>query len=505
MNKKVNKILLILFILFINILDLKSQDTVKIATYNLLRYGSNTNRNLDFKKVIDYIKADLYITQELTNNSGVTNFLNNVLNKDANKFLSAKFYDDTDIDQALFYDKNKFEILSTSKIEGDPRNIVAYRLKHIQSEKIFFVFNLHMKASKGSSEEQRRYNQVEQLINYTKQMNEDHFYVVAGDFNIYSTNEPAYQKFFETTSTGYGKFNDLVKVEGTYRNPEYAIYHTQSPRTSQFGSGASGGMDDRFDYILFSDSLIDSNNTFVIKDSYEVIGNDGNHYDMAINVSPNSAVSQEIADALHDASDHLPVSVDLVFSKEAVFPINNSPVGNDTIFNLNEFPNDNTLVGKVLATDPDGDDITYSIISGNEENFFNINNEGEIFVSNGNTLSYESFKEFVLIVEVSDGLLKENIQVVINIVELPPLSIESYVNKIVKIYPNPFSESFVIDTNKKIRDIIVYDTKGRVVLKKNKLLGKNNLNLKRDSNGIYIFSFRLNDERYNIKLIKKGL
>ena len=500
-----NKILLILFILFINILDLKSQDTVKIATYNLLRYGSNTNRNLDFKKVIDYIKADLYITQELTNNSGVTNFLNNVLNKDANKFLSAKFYDDTDIDQALFYDKNKFEILSTSKIEGDPRNIVAYRLKHIQSEKIFFVFNLHMKASKGSSEEQRRYNQVEQLINYTKQMNEDHFYVVAGDFNIYSTNEPAYQKFFETTSTGYGKFNDLVKVEGTYRNPEYAIYHTQSPRTSQFGGGASGGMDDRFDYILFSDSLMDSNNTFVIKDSYEVIGNDGNHYDMAINVSPNSAVSQEIADALHDASDHLPVSVDLVFSKEAVFPINNSPVGNDTIFNLNEFPNDNTLVGKVLATDPDGDDITYSIISGNEENFFNINNEGEIFVSNGNTLSYESFKEFVLIVEVSDGLLKENIQVVINIVELPPLSIESYVNKIIKIYPNPFSESFIIDTNKKIRDIIVYDTKGRVVLKKNKLLGKNNLNLKRDSNGIYIFSFRLNDERYNIKLIKKGL
>ena len=250
---------------------------------------------------------------------------------------------------------------------------------------------------------------------------------------------------------------------------------------------------------------MDSNKTFVIKDSVEVIGNDGNHYDLAINVSPNSAVSQELADALHDASDHLPVSVDLVFSKEAVFPINNSPVGNDTIFNLNEFPNDNTLVGKVLATDPDGDDITYSIISGNEENFFNINNEGEIFVSNGNTLSYESYKEFVLIVEVSDGLLKENIQVVINIVELPPLSVESYFNKIIKIYPNPFSESFIIDTNKKIRDIIVYDTKGRVVLKKNKLLGKNNLNLKRDSNGIYIFSFRLNDERYNIKLIKKGL
>ena len=362
-----------------------------------------------------------------------------------------------------------------------------------------------MKASQGSSNEQRRYNQVQQLINYTQQMNDDHFYVVAGDFNIYSTNEPAYQKFFETTATGFGKFNDLIKVEGSYRNPEYAIYHTQSPRTSQFGGGATGGMDDRFDYILFSDSLMKSNRTFVIKDSYEVIGNDGNHYDMAINVSPNLAVSQELADALHDASDHLPVSVNLVFSKEAVFPINNSPIGNDTIFNLYEFPVDNTLVGKVLANDPDGDDISYTIISGNEENFFNINNEGEIFVNNGNALSNESYKEFVLIVEASDGLLEENIQVVINIIELPPLSIESYVNKIIKIYPNPFSDSFVIDVDTKIRDVIIYDTKGRVALKKNKLVGKNNIYLKRETNGIYIFSFRLNDERYNIKLIKKGL
>ena len=50
-----------------------------------------------------------------------------------------------------------------------------------------------MKASSGSSNEQRRYNQVEQLINYTQQMNEDHIQfdlkLVAGtDFNIYFLN-----------------------------------------------------------------------------------------------------------------------------------------------------------------------------------------------------------------------------------------------------------------------------------------------------------------------------
>ena len=500
-----NKIWIILSLVTLFVSDLQSQDTVKVATYNLLRYGSNTNRNIDFKKVIDYIDADIYITQELTNNSGVTNFLNNVLNKESDKFLSAKFYDETDIDQALFYDKNKFEILSTSKIEGDPRNIIAYRLQHIQTEKIFFVFNLHMKASQGSSNEQRRYTQVQQLINYTQQMNEDHFYVVAGDFNIYSTNEPAYQKFFETTATGYGKFNDLINVEGSYRNEDYAIYHTQSPRTSQFGGGASGGMDDRFDYILFSDSLMQSNRTFVLKETYKAIGNDGNHYDKAINIAPNTAVTQEIADALHDASDHLPVVVDIVFSNEIVTPpLNNPPIGNDTIFSLDEYPDDNVFVGKILASDPDDDELSFKIISGNDEGFFKINNNGEIRVEDGGSISYENYKEFILIIEVSDGSLKENIQVIINIVELPPLSFENFRNEKINIYPNPFLESLIINTKDELKDIKIYDLEGKISYSNDWLIGENMINFFDQSDGVYILTFRVDKEKVKIRIIKKG-
>ena len=500
-----NKIWIILSLVTLFVSDLQSQDTVKVATYNLLRYGSNTNRNIDFKKVIDYIDADIYITQELTNNSGVTNFLNNVLNKESDKFLSAKFYDETDIDQALFYDKNKFEILSTSKIEGDPRNIIAYRLQHIQTEKIFFVFNLHMKASQGSSNEQRRYTQVQQLINYTQQMNEDHFYVVAGDFNIYSTNEPAYQKFFETTATGYGKFNDLINVEGSYRNEDYAIYHTQSPRTSQFGGGASGGMDDRFDYILFSDSLMQSNRTFVLKETYKAIGNDGNHYDKAINIAPNTAVTQEIADALHDASDHLPVVVDIVFSNEIVTPpLNNPPIGNDTIFSLDEYPDDDVFVGKILASDPDDDELSFNIISGNDEGFFKINNNGEIRVEDGGSISYENYKEFILIIEVSDGSLKENIQVIINIVELPPLSFENFRNEKINIYPNPFLESLIINTKDELKDIKIYDLEGKISYSNDWLIGENMINFFDQSDGVYILTFRVDKEKVKIRIIKKG-
>ena len=103
------KVLFNLIILFFSVVySSYGQDTVKIVTYNLLRFDGDTDRNVYFRKVVDELSADIYITQELSNNSGVSNFLNNILNPGGqDKFLSAKFYDDHDIDQALFFNKDK--------------------------------------------------------------------------------------------------------------------------------------------------------------------------------------------------------------------------------------------------------------------------------------------------------------------------------------------------------------------------------------------------------------
>ncbi|MCH6573843.1 MAG: hypothetical protein IH795_01365, partial [Bacteroidetes bacterium] len=42
-----------------------------------------------------------------------------------------------------------------------------------------------------------------------------------------------------------------------HNNFSFVEIHTQSPRTRQFGGGANGGMDDRFDMILTSQSIND--------------------------------------------------------------------------------------------------------------------------------------------------------------------------------------------------------------------------------------------------------
>ena len=103
-------------------------------------------------------------------------------------------------------------------------------------------------------------------------------------------------------------------MPGTWNDASYAQYHTQSTRTRQFGGGANGGLDDRFDLILMSQAVIDAGGMQYDDGTYIPYGNDGLHYNDSINQPPNNAVGQEIANALHYSSDHLPVMASFTFT-----------------------------------------------------------------------------------------------------------------------------------------------------------------------------------------------
>lgn len=76
-------------------------------------------------------------------------------------------------------------------------------------------------------------------------------------------------------------------------------------------------MDDRFDLHLFSATMVDGAGLAVIPGTYRALGNDGLHWNKAINDGNNFyfpgqlARSNALANALFDASDHVPVVVDL--------------------------------------------------------------------------------------------------------------------------------------------------------------------------------------------------
>lgn len=95
---------------------------------------------------------------------------------------------------------------------------------------------------------------------------------------------------------------------------------------------------------------------------------------------------------------------------------NNAPTISAATFTIPENTPNGTYVGTVTASDPDGDALTYSIIAGNINNAFSIDNSGAIYVNNSAELDYETRTHFNLTVSVTDpGSLSASAPVTINL------------------------------------------------------------------------------------------
>jgi endonuclease/exonuclease/phosphatase family metal-dependent hydrolase len=295
-----------------------SQNNYVIASYNILNYPANndtTIRNPYFRTVISSMNPDILIVEEMTSQAGVNGFLSKVMNSFGETYNAGTFIDGNDADNAIFYKPSKFTFISNTPIHTELRDINEFVVAHLNSTDTLRIFAVHLKASSGSSNEEQRAREVDSLRKVTDLLPANSNYVVLGDFNIYGSTEPAYQKLLNQTTAGY--FLDLFTLTGTWNNASYAPYHTQSPRLRDFGGGATGGLDDRFDMILFSPALLASGGIDYITNSFTTYGNDGLHYNDSINSPPNAVVSQLVADGLHYSSDHIPVFASFSFSSSS--------------------------------------------------------------------------------------------------------------------------------------------------------------------------------------------
>ena len=279
-------------------------------TYNLLQYNNNPEpRNVYFRKTILATQPDVIVVQEIEYQSVVNNFLYDVLNYYTQGLYKAgTFINGPDMDRALYYKSSKFNFIVNSPIPTPgPRDINAFIVKHIQTNKQLIVIGLHLKAGSNTSNQQIRAAEVNALRGFTNSLNPGTDFLVLGDFNIYGSYEAAYQNLLEVQPQNEGHVIDAINISGTWNNSNYSQYHTQSTRVRQFNGGATGGLDDRFDLILYSKSVSESGGITYIPNTLTEFGNDGNHYNDSINQRPNTSVPDSIADALHYATDHLPV------------------------------------------------------------------------------------------------------------------------------------------------------------------------------------------------------
>ncbi len=297
---------------------------VRIMTYNVLNYQDENEREDDYVLILDFVQPDLIIAQEIVGQSGYSNFKSDVLDIiDSDHWSGAPFTNQSaQQDIALYYRDDIFSFISTNVVysaqSSGTRDVIEWVMLHSSSGIEFNIYGVHLKASSGTSNANERLQETTILRNYLNDHSSESYFIVGGDFNIYSNNsssEPAFDMLTASSDDNDGRlFDPIDRIGHWHNNSSYADVHTQSPRTSNFGGGATGGMDDRFDWLFVSQSLLDASSSMhYVDDTYWAFGNDGNHFNDAINDGNNNSVSDEIADALHDGSDHLPVYMDVWF------------------------------------------------------------------------------------------------------------------------------------------------------------------------------------------------
>ena len=318
MLKGVIKRMHMLWFLFI----LNGQDTLTVMSYNVLRFdGNTTTRAAYLKKTMDYVKPDVVMFQEIEHQSGIDLLLNNVFNIDSTVFAAGPLPSNQYMKSGMIYRASAFDLTSNVSLSTVLRDIPGYTLSiknaHANVSPLT-IFSAHLKASQG--EEYQRWEEAKVLYDYVANQDSNFHYIMAGDFNVYDPSEPAYRLLTDSMTV------DLEDPIGDWNRDEgsHVDKYTQSTRNSQLSDGgASGGLDDRFDFILFSDHFTKKDPDLkYVEGSYKVIGNDGNHFNTSIIDGANTIVPDSIAEAIYYASDHYPVVAKIAYtSKSSTSPI----------------------------------------------------------------------------------------------------------------------------------------------------------------------------------------
>ena len=323
---------------------------VKLMSWNVLNWPSTSNYIADttqrcpaYRAVINYAQPDILITSENTSVNSVPVFLNQVMNTGTYHYKAGTFINGYDTDNGIYYRDSLFDFISNQPIQTSLRDISHFTLVYKQTGDTIHVFSCHLKAGQGY--EPQRAAEIAKLRLVTNAFPAGTNFLIGGDFNIYAESEPAYTGMLQDNTNDDGNFLDVLQLSGTWNFYGYAPYHTQSTHYNSTGTFSGGGMDDRFDMILFSNAVSQPGGVYYLPGSYKNIGNDGNHFNRDINYGTNSNVPSTVANALYDASDHLPIMVTLMFGTvSGVDDIQNN------LTEIRVFPNPVTEESKVSIT-----------------------------------------------------------------------------------------------------------------------------------------------------------
>lgn len=333
---------LFFFIFMLFFFGLKAQETITVLQYNLLEYGnyesgwahcdevSNNTQVKDegIRTVLNYVKPDILTVNEFGASQEILDdFMRHNLNINGVDYWRSDNivnYHGSTIINHIFYNSEKMVLKKHAVIRTSVRDIDAYELYMktaglaSQDTVKLVCIVAHLKAGNENNDINKRYNMLLNAMYYVEEHYAHDNVLIMGDFNMYSSAEPGYRLLVNDYSNFDARFVDPLSLVGGVgnwnENRQFAPFHTQSTKKSvnYEDCPSGGGLDDRFDIMMMSDEvLLGHNKLRYVEDSYKAVGNDGNHFNLSVNQGANNAVPREVANALFDVSDHLPITMQL--------------------------------------------------------------------------------------------------------------------------------------------------------------------------------------------------
>ena len=356
------------FIVVLLIQSISAQEVIKTMTYNLLNFPTAppSNRTEILRDILLAYEPDLLMINELETEAGGDLILNESILPENPDFARSEFVaiqSDPDTDNPLqnmvFYNTRKLILENEEIYKTTVRDISRFTFLLNTNEQAdnpirLEVFVAHLKSSDGTANNQLRLAMIEVFMDALENeyaddethepIAPDSYVIFAGDMNFYTSSEPGYQKLRNDDASSLRTFEDVLNPNNelqswTGNNTNWHSMHTQATRVNQYGGyGASSGLDDRFDFVFFSENLFDNPELEYVENSYAAYGNNGNCHDKDINDSDcDGEYSLALRDNLWYMSDHLPVVMELqteqtflstpTYSQEELitFPYGNTP------------------------------------------------------------------------------------------------------------------------------------------------------------------------------------
>ncbi|SNS82893.1 Por secretion system C-terminal sorting domain-containing protein [Ekhidna lutea] len=171
------------------------------------------------------------------------------------------------------------------------------------------------------------------------------------------------------------------------------------------------------------------------------------------------------------------------------------------VYYVEEGTPNGTLIGTITAEDPDGDVLTHSLLSGNKNDAFALDQTtGDLTVNDQNELVFTANPTYDLVVDISDGNGGDIMaSVKINVTE-KPLGL-AFQNEM--FYPNPVTNYLYVNLHHDKRTfdrISIYSPAGKKVF--NSPI-QNQINLSGLKSGVYIIVFEGSKSILTNRLIVK--